>query len=522
MITDNNMTVLFLTLGCKVNQYDSGSLLNLLCSRGFLPYAADDTARGPDAMIVNTCIVSSESERKSRQAIRRMRARYPQALLVVVGCYPQRFPKQAASIDGVDMIAGTSGHPALADDIVARLNANKSGLGGRRADDKFNYKPDRTRAYIKIQDGCDSFCSYCIVPYTRGRAASRELPLIMQEIDAVVLKGAPEIVLTGIHISSYRYEYEQVIPACGGKPEVSAAGLGDLVCLAAERMKSAAAKRKGPLVSGVGESEPDVAYNTSQNHECPRIRLSSIEPTIITSDFVKRLAEIRDILCPHFHLPLQSGCASTLMRMNRHYTPDDYYAAVSLLRREFPEAGITTDVIAGFPGESESDFMETYNFCRRTAFSGMHIFPYSVRPGTPAADFTDPVPQADRRERVRRLIALSGELSMAFHRRHIGKAVPFLIEDVTGGFAEGLTGNYIKVHAKISCADASASSGASGGAGGDVSREPGRDTSRGSDAVASGSRAGSPAAPKTAKRGSYASVLVTDATPTHILGNLLE
>ena len=474
---DATFTIHIHTLGCKVNQYDSGALLDLFRRNGFKPYpgsgaihgakssakcsalngasvdadvceSVDSGTKDPDVVVVNTCIVSAESERKSRQAIRKMRATYPSALLAVVGCYPQRFYEQASMIEGVDYIAGISGHIELVDKITQRL----CGCTQNRSNDKIgdgiysricNAEPSsgekhgasnllardglRTREYIKIQDGCDSFCSYCIIPYTRGRARSRSLPDIIKEVSISISRGAPEIVLTGIHISSY--DYQQKI------------GLGELIDAVAECMDSSGGKN----TAGSGN-----IFNKTR----PRLHLSSLEPTIVTPGFVRVLSKNRDIICPHFHLSLQSGSESILRRMNRKYTPSAYTEAVAMLRAEFPDAAITTDIIIGFPGESENEFLETLEFCRAAAFYKIHVFPYSKRPGTRAAELPDQISPQEKQKRVKQLIALSDELSLAFHEKYIGTAVQILIENVSGNCISGLTANYIKVRAKCENGDA--------------------------------------------------------------------
>ena len=466
-------TVHFTTLGCKVNQYDSNEMMDMFRAKGFQPYngatAHNGTYCNPDVIIVNTCIVSSESERKSRQAIRRMRAKYPNALLAAVGCYPQRNPELVSAIKGVDFIAGTTDHETLVNEIILRLGGNTqtaSDDGSNavymssspmasdgcppaiiennalipageikqtatdRGGQKIHKRLDlRTRTYIKIQDGCDSFCSYCIVPYTRGRARSRDLPNILDEVEAKLSSGAPEIVLTGINISSYRYSPANEL----------AIDLGGLINAVAKRMDSGA--------------QPSHLHPRLHPRLRPRLRLSSLEPTIITPSFVNVLLMNHNVICPHFHLSLQSGSESILRRMNRNYTPAIFAEAVALLRGAFPGAAITTDIIAGLPGESETNFIETMEFCRRIAFYRMHVFPYSMRPGTRAAEFPDQIDPGEKRKRAKRLIALSDELSYDFHCRYIGKDVAILVENITGDCVEGLTDNYIRVQARVQAQD---------------------------------------------------------------------
>ena len=487
--TQMNYSVLVFTLGCKVNQYDSGAIYESFRIQGFKQYKeppgadrGDNCGKsggmeggesdgpsvriegrepdGPSVVIINTCIVSAESERKSRQAIRRMRAKYPNALLAVAGCYPQRFPRQASEITGVDFISGISGREALVEWALMRLqdslNNRAPQTGGTNSHPNSTASPprnsttpprhmlesgERTRSYIKIQDGCNNFCSYCIVPYTRGRARSRELSKILKEVDFAVSGGAPEIIITGINISAYSGTKNGGV-VNGGINYNSAINGGAVYGNTINNSATSNVASLGGLIDIISKriKRPDRQV---------RLRLSSLEPTVVTPGFVRILSENRDVLCPHFHLSLQSGSETVLRRMNRAYTPAGYNEAVSMLRAEFPEAGLTTDIIAGFPGESADEFQETYDFCRQIGFSKIHVFPYSKRPGTRAADLPDQIGPQEKRNRVRRLIELSEELSLAFHRRCIGKDAGVLIENVTENYVEGITGNYIRVRASI-------------------------------------------------------------------------
>jgi threonylcarbamoyladenosine tRNA methylthiotransferase MtaB len=502
-------TVLFATLGCKVNQYDSGAMLDIFKSKGFAPwrgrasaadtgadgasyagpedgapYAGADGAAyandscgaasaeicgGPDVVVVNTCIVTAESERKSRQAIRRFRSKYPGALLAVIGCYPQMYPQTVADIGGVDYISGVAGHAELAGEIVERLSANEVGArppGGEPSTDTRTGGPpqkadppgegptrlpwERVRAYVKIQEGCDNFCGYCIVPYVRGIPRSRAMPEVLDEIDAVLGRGAPEIVITGTQISAYTD------------------GAADLGRLVSEVSKRLSCRENLPV----------------------RLRLSSLEPASVTREFVRVLSACGEVVCPHFHLSLQSGSASVLKRMGRRYSPERFLEAVSFLRDAFPDAGITTDIIAGYPGETDYEFTESYNLCRMIAFSKMHVFPYSARRGTRAAETEWQVGPGIKNERAAKLSELSNAMSLAFHTVHIGKKVGVLVEKSIDGALEGLTGNYIRVRAKP--------------APGTVIPSPPR----------AGARAYS-----TPDRGLFAEVLVTSADASYIYGD---
>jgi threonylcarbamoyladenosine tRNA methylthiotransferase MtaB len=541
-------TVLFLTLGCKVNQYDSGAMLEEFGRRGFAPWRggpadnvdgdetpaqfsgpADDAVdcdppvcenhSAPDVVVINTCIVTAESERKSRQAIRRLRSRYPDAILAVIGCYPQMYPQKVKEMAGVDYIAGVTGHSAVANEIAGRLNANNPAARGPRAG-----VYSRTRAYVKIQDGCDNYCGYCIVPYVRGGPKSRALPEVLDEIDAVLARGAPEIVLTGTQISSYRY------------------GTADLGALIYETAKRLAGNRPGPEQGGRFRSEQASRLRSEHGSrlrsEPVRLRLSSLEPTAITDGFVKALDANRDVVCPHFHLSLQSGSESVLKRMNRRYTPERYAEAVALLRGRFPDAGITTDVIAGYPGETENEFLESYDFCKKIAFSKMHVFPYSVRPGTQAAEMPDRTEPRIIRERTAKLLELSDAMSLAFHKTYISKKAVMLVEQSKNGAYEGLTGNYVRVRAYpsrrnpqtrengalICAANINAPDSREPAASGPDMREP----------VSGGPAAGKPDMRESASggpgnceperprpsRGFFAEVLVTSADESYIYGDI--
>ncbi len=379
------------TLGCKVNQYETQALETMLRARGFQP-----AARDADVVIVNTCAVTAESGRKSRQAIRRLQGQNPGALTVVCGCYSQLEPEDVAAL-GADIVFGSGDKHALADAIVKALPA-------RSVDDPFKrrvFEPlpagavaGRTRAMLKIEDGCDNFCAYCVIPYTRGRVRSLPPEDCAAQAAALAGEGFAEIVITGIEIASYGKD----LP---GKP-----GLADAVQAAAQAAPGA------------------------------RIHLGSLEPTVVTEDFCARLAALGNI-CPHFHLSLQSGCDDTLRRMRRKYDTAAFLAVCQRLRRYFPGCSLTADLICGFPGESKADFAATLAFLETCAFTYVHAFPYSVRPGTAAADMPGQLSRAEKEDRVRRAGQVIARLQAAYLASRVGQVEQVLFENAASGHSAG-------------------------------------------------------------------------------------
>ena len=402
------MKYLISTLGCKVNQYESQAMETMLLSKGHEPAAPGETA---DAVIVNTCAVTAESGRKSRQLIRRLQEENPGAVVAVCGCYSQLSPEEAAK-NGADVIFGTGNHEGF-------LLALEEAVGEKREiigiDDPFRRKlyedlpagavSGRTRAMLKIQDGCVNFCTYCIIPYTRGRLRSLPIEKAIVETRRLAEEGYRELVLTGIEIASYGADLPE-------KP-----GLSDVICA---------------IAGNAGEM---------------RIRLGSLEPTVVTEEFCSRLAACGN-LCRHFHLSLQSGCDRTLSAMNRKYGTKRFFESVELLRRFFPGCGITCDLIAGFPGESEEDFQETLAFIRKCAFSDMHIFPYSRRPGTPADKMPQQCTHAVKAKRAAMAQAACEEMHRAFLESCVGQTLPVLFETETAGHWTGHSDTYVLVSAE--------------------------------------------------------------------------
>ena len=402
------MKYIITTLGCKVNQYETQAVETLLMEHGHEHAAPGESA---DAVIVNTCAVTAESGRKSRQAIRRLRDENPGAVLAVCGCYSQLEPDEAESL-GARVIFGASDRVKL---VEAVERAVAEGEGCRNIDEPFKRRAmehlpagavsGRTRAMLKIQDGCVNFCTYCIIPYTRGRLCSLPVEDAARETARLDAEGFRELVLTGIEVASYGVD----LP---GKP-----GLADVICACAE-------------------AAPDM-----------RIRLSSLEPTVITEEFCRRLAGTKK-LCRHFHLSLQSGCDKTLKAMNRKYDTAQFYHATELLREYFPGCALTCDLITGFPGETEEDHAATLDFIRRCAFSDMHIFPYSRRPGTPADKMPGQCQRAVKERRAHEAKLIAQEMKRAFLDASVGAVLPVLFETRDGECFTGHSDTYVLVRAE--------------------------------------------------------------------------
>ncbi len=389
------------TLGCKVNQFESQAMEALLTERG---HTVTEAETGCGAVILNTCAVTAEAVRKSRQALRRLRALNPDAVIGVCGCWPQAEPDAAPE---ADVVFGSGDHQAFLDALERKAQTRDvdNALQRREFERLPSGSGSRTRALLKIEDGCVNFCAYCIIPYTRGPVRSLPLPEVGQEAARLCREGFREIVLTGIEIASYGRD------------------LPDSVTLA-------------DAVEAVSENAPSV-----------RIRLGSLEPRVVTEPFCRRLAALPN-LCPHFHLSLQSGSDATLSRMRRKYDTARFYESVTLLRTFFRGCGLTADLITGFPGETEAEFSETLAFLERCAFSRVHVFPYSVRPGTAAASMEGQLPQQVRHERARRAAETASGTAEAFLQAQLGGTQEVLFEtEPVPGVWEGHTGNYLTVQA---------------------------------------------------------------------------
>ena len=395
------------TLGCKVNQYETQAMETILTQRG---HTLVDFEEAADAYIINTCTVTAVSDKKSRQVIRRCRRSNPGAVVAVCGCYAQTTTKDIQALE-VDLIYGTGDRMDFLDDLEravrGRQKVNVDEVMRRRS---FEFLPaggmeGRTRAMLKVEDGCVNFCTYCIIPYARGPIRSLGLEKAVEECLRLAREGYKEIVLTGIEISSW------------GRDLKNGLELTD-------------------LVEAICRAVPQL-----------RIRLGSLEPRTVTEDFCRRCAALPN-LCPHFHLSLQSGCDATLKRMNRKYDTARFRLSVELLRQHFLRPAITTDLITGFPGETEEEFAQTMAFIREMGFSSMHIFPYSRRTGTPAADFEGQVPQPVKEQRAHRAAALAEEMEQDYLRGHLGGVVPVLFEEEKQGLWRGHTPDYIEVRCK--------------------------------------------------------------------------
>lgn len=402
--------VAFYTLGCKVNQYETEAMLEMFKENGYEQVGSEDYA---DVYVINTCTVTHMSDRKSRQYIRRMKKKNPDSIIAVVGCYSQVSPEEILEIEEVNLVMGTNERRTIVDEIK-KLEAIEGNKKASTVDDimkvrafeeiEISQSNGRTRAFMKIQDGCDRFCTYCIIPYARGgKVRSRDIESIVNEAKTLSENGYEEVVLTGIHVASYGKDLKE-----------DNANLLDVI----KRINE---------IDGI-----------------KRIRTSSVEPILFSDEFVNEVSKMKKVM-PHYHLSLQSGCDETLQRMNRRYTTQEYKTIVEKLRKEIPYVAITTDVIVGFPGETEEEFEETYNFLKNIELAQMHIFKYSPRKGTKAADMQNQVSPQIKHERSEKLIQLNKENFKNFASKMIGKEFEVLFEQEIGeNRYEGLTPNYLK------------------------------------------------------------------------------
>lgn len=407
----NSKTVAMYTLGCKVNTYETNKMVQLFKDAG---YKIVDFETKADIYVVNTCTVTNMSDRKSRQMLRRARELNSNAVLCVVGCYAQVASEELKKIDEIDIVLGTNDRCNIVKYVEEFLkNKNKieevTDIMSQRKYVEWGSVAytDKARAEIKVQDGCDRYCSYCLIPYARGPVRSRAIDEVYNEVLKIAQTGIKEIVITGIHISSYGKDLN---------PKIKLINLLEKI----------------HEVEGI-----------------ERIRLGSLEPLIIDEEFVESLKKLPKI-CSHFHLSLQSGCDETLQRMNRRYTTDEFKKIVSILRNNIPEVALTTDIIVGFPGETDEEFKKTYEFLKKVKFSKMHIFKYSPRKGTKAAEFENQIDGKIKNIRSDKLIALSNKNEEDFAKIYIGKTIEVLFENET----EGHTKNYIKVESKTKIKDA--------------------------------------------------------------------
>lgn len=396
-------------LGCKVNAYETEAMQQILEEAGYEIVPFSEYA---DVYVINTCSVTNMADRKSRQMLHRAKKQNPDAIVVGAGCYVQTKEAQALVDESIDIVIGNNKKHELVPLLreyeashrktacVADINHEKQAY----EELSLSRTAEHTRAFIKVQDGCNQFCTYCIIPFARGRVRSRELPDVLQEIRTLAKSGYREVVLTGIHLSSYGVDNGETLLH---------------------------------LIEAVHELDG-----------IERIRLGSLEPRIVTDAFAKRLSELPKI-CPHFHLSLQSGCDTVLSRMNRRYDTAEYEAGCALLRRYFEHPAITTDVIVGFPGETDEEFETTERYLERIHFYEMHIFQYSRREGTKAAAMPDQVPEAVKKERSEKLLALGHRMSEEFRRYYLGRQVTALLEEefLYDGkrYYTGYTKEYVKV-----------------------------------------------------------------------------
>lgn len=404
-MTDTAKRLAVATLGCKVNQYDTDAVVTQFLEAG---YTLVDFREPADVYLINTCTVTNLGDRKSRQMIRRAHRSNPGAKVVVMGCLAQTTPEEVAELEGVALVVGTDGRHR----ILEELERLDEGEQRTLVDDIFQVTEfedlpalgftGRTRAALKIQDGCNQFCTYCRVPFARGRSRSRARESVLQQVEQLVAQGYKEIVLTGIHLGLYGADFD---------PPLNLAQISREV-----------ADFPGLL----------------------RLRISSVDPHEITSELIE-LLESHPVVCRHVHIPLQSGSDSVLERMRRNYTSGDFRLIVEELRRRIPEIAITTDIMVGFPGETEEDFQRTLELTREVAFSKIHVFQYSPRAGTRAARFPDQIPAELKESRSQRLIELGDTLSAQFHSSFVGKTVEVLVEQMVGERVWGHTDNYLKV-----------------------------------------------------------------------------
>lgn len=403
--------VAFHTLGCKVNQYETQAMSELFEKAGYTVVPDSEMA---DAYVINTCTVTSIGDKKSRQFIRRVKRNNPNSIVAVVGCYAQTAAAEVMNIEGVNIVMGTNDRNKIVDYVEdcqphEKINIVDDIMKVREFEEMTVEEiKGKTRAFLKIQEGCNQYCSYCIIPYARGPVRSRRREDIFKEVKTLVANGFKEVVLTGIHVASYGKDF----------------------------------KEDNSLI--------DVIKGINQIDGLERIRLSSLEPTLFTEGFLKELSALEKV-CQHFHLSLQSGCDKILKAMNRRYTTQQYREIVEAIRRVYPDVALTTDIIAGFPGETDEDFRETYEFVKEMAFSDIHVFKYSPRKGTPAADYKEQVDGMKKHRRSEELITLGEEMRVKYQRQFLGDIKEVLFETETKDkpeYIEGLTNNYLKVLVK--------------------------------------------------------------------------
>lgn len=401
--------IAFTTLGCKVNMYDTEAMRELFIKRGYTEVDFEEKA---DIYLINTCSVTNFGDKKSRQIIRRAKKLNPDAIVVASGCYAQVAPEAVASLEGINIVTGIKDRGNIVD-IVESYNG--TGVLNLVSDIKtaVEFEPlsvtrleGHTRAYLKIQEGCNRYCTYCIIPYARGPIRSRKSAEVVAEVEKLAKNGFKEVVLAGIHIASYGLDLDEGVY------------LADII----ERVHA---------VDGI-----------------ERIRFSSMEPLAVTDDFIERMRVLPKV-CDHYHLSLQSGCNNTLHNMGRRYSAEQYFEAVQRIKAAYPMGAVTTDIIVGFPGESEEDFAESMAFAEKCRLAKIHVFPYSPKNGTPAAKRKDQVAPELKAERAKVMGETSDRLQKEFMEDMLGKSFSVLFErEVARGVYEGYTTNYVRVLAK--------------------------------------------------------------------------
>lgn len=410
-------TVSFYTLGCKVNQYETNAMEQQFIKNN---YEIVENTQKADIYVINTCTVTNMAERKSRQMLRRVKEINPSAVLVVCGCYAQVAKNELEQIPEIDIILGINEKNEIVqivENYMEKMAEQDKRSQEAEIDDVSKQKEfldfgdvtytEKNRAVVKVQDGCNMFCSYCIIPYARGRIRSRKIESVVSEIKKIAKEKIKEVVITGIHVASYGKDFDNENTS-----------------------------KKIRLI--------DLLEAINKIDGIDRIRLSSLEPTIVDEEFATRLSKL-DKICDHFHLSLQSGCDETLKRMNRKYTTQIYRDAVATLRKYYPEASFTTDVIVGFPGETDEEFAKTYEFLKEIDFYRLHVFKYSPRRGTVAEKMPNQIDGNKKEERSNKLIELSNSTENKHNQSYIVKTVKVLFEEFEDGFFKGHTTNYMMV-----------------------------------------------------------------------------
>lgn len=410
-------TVSFYTLGCKVNQYETNAMEQQFIKNN---YEIVENTQKADIYVINTCTVTNMAERKSRQMLRRVKEINPSAVLVVCGCYAQVAKNELEQIPEIDIILGINEKNEIVqivENYMGKMAEQDKKSQEAEIDDVSKQKEfldfgdvtytEKNRAVVKVQDGCNMFCSYCIIPYARGRIRSRKIESVVSEIKKIAKEEIKEVVITGIHVASYGKDFDNENTS-----------------------------KKIRLI--------DLLEAINKIDGIDRIRLSSLEPTIVDEEFATRLSKL-DKICDHFHLSLQSGCDETLKRMNRKYTTQIYRDAVATLRKYYPEASFTTDVIVGFPSETDEEFAKTYEFLKEIDFYRLHVFKYSPRRGTVAEKMPNQIDGNKKEERSNKLIELSNSMENKHNQSYIGKTVKVLFEEFEDGFFKGHTTNYMMV-----------------------------------------------------------------------------